>query len=47
MTRGEWLQQHNIFLSRVDHEKEADPEWIRAMMMLLSKFDEIREEEEK
>lgn len=46
MTKGEWLTAHDMYMSHVRYEEEADEEWIRQMEILSEKFDEIYEDGE-
>lgn len=46
MTKGEWLKAHDMYMTHVRYEEEADDNWIELMQILFDKFDEIYEDSE-
>ena len=47
MTKGEWMDANQIYISGQRREDEATPDWIRAAESVLNHFDEIFEDEEE
>ena len=47
MTKGEWLAQHQVYVSNQNPDDEATEKWIHAMETLLERFDEIYEDTEE
>lgn len=47
MTKAEWLKVHDMYMSHVKGDEEADEEWIRSMELLSEKFDEIYEDDDE
>lgn len=47
MTKADWLKAHDMYISHVKGDEEADEEWIRSMELLSEQFDEIYEDDDE